>query len=108
MGVIMKKYIMRAIRILFFAALIIIYQCPIRLLFGIECTGCGLTAAVLAAARLDFKSAFSYHSLFFIPVITIVYLLFRNKYRFSKTAEIIIGVSFLLAFLVRYVLKFIS
>ena len=105
-GVIMKKYIVKVFKILCSCVLVILYQCPIRLLFGVECPGCGLTAAVLAAAKFDFKSAFSYHPLFLMPIITIVYLSFRKKCRLPKTAEIVIGVSFLSAFIIRYVLKF--
>ena len=35
--------------------------CPFRFFFGISCPGCGMTRALLAALRLDFAAAFSYH-----------------------------------------------
>ena len=40
--------------------------CPFRFFFGISCPGCGMTRALLAALRLDFAAAFSYHPLFFL------------------------------------------
>ena len=88
-----------------FIAFIIIYQCPIRLIFGIECPGCGLTSAVLYAARFDFIGAFHAHELFLIPVVTVIYLLFRKKFRLPAKAEITVGVLFIAAFLARYIIK---
>ena len=40
--------------------------CPFRFFFGISCPGCGMPRALLAALRLDFAAAFSYHPLFFL------------------------------------------
>lgn len=39
--------------------------CPFRFFFGISCPGCGMTRALLAALRLDFAAAFSYHPVVF-------------------------------------------
>ncbi|HHW45836.1 MAG TPA: DUF2752 domain-containing protein [Clostridiales bacterium] len=57
--------------LLFYAALfavvvIIDYKCPIKALFGIACPGCGMVRAWLSVLKLDFKSAFYYHPLFFV------------------------------------------
>lgn len=38
--------------------------CPIRAITGIPCPGCGITRALLAAMRLQWRSAFSLHPLF--------------------------------------------
>ncbi len=38
--------------------------CPIRAVTGIPCPGCGITRALLAAMRLQWRSAFSLHPLF--------------------------------------------
>ena len=38
--------------------------CPIRWILHIPCPFCGMTRAHLAAFRLDFATAFSYHPLF--------------------------------------------
>lgn len=50
--------------------------CPFRYFFGISCPGCGMTRALLAALRLDFVAAFSYHPLFFLlPFFLLAYYL---------------------------------
>ena len=58
--------------------------CIFQVAFGIPCPGCGMTRAILAAVRLDFCAAFSFHPMFWsIPVLYLYFLadngLFRNK-----------------------------
>jgi hypothetical protein len=44
--------------------------CPVYALFGVCCPGCGMTRAVLACLRLDWKAAFLWHPMvFFLPVL---------------------------------------
>lgn len=56
-------------------ALMAIYKlikCPVRFLSGIPCPGCGMTRAVIALLRLDFREAYLYHPLVFaIPAVAI-------------------------------------
>lgn len=63
--------------ILFFALLAVFYLtvgCPIRLLTGISCPGCGMTRALFALLRLDFSLAFDMHPLvFLLPFAVVVY-----------------------------------
>ncbi len=40
--------------------------CPFRFFSASPAPGCGMTRALLAALRLDFAAAFSYHPLFFL------------------------------------------
>ena len=42
--------------------------CPTYALFSVCCPFCGMTRAHLAALRLDFASAFSYHPAFFAGI----------------------------------------
>lgn len=50
--------------------------CPFRFFFGISCPGCGMSRALLAALRLDFAAAFSFHPLFFLlPLFLLCYYL---------------------------------
>ena len=58
---------------------IFIYQCPIYLLFGIRCPGCGITRAYISALQFDFSAAFAHHPLFFIVAPLISYILFKSK-----------------------------
>ena len=53
--------------------------CPIKFFTGISCAGCGMTRAWLSALRLDFKSAFYYHPLFFTVPIIFMLVLFKEK-----------------------------
>ena len=53
-------------------------NCPTRLITSIECPFCGMTRAHLAALRLDFGAAFSYHPFFFIGVPYLLLLVNEN------------------------------
>ena len=48
--------------------------CLFKNLFGIECYGCGITKAVIAAIQLDFIRAFNYNRLIIIIMPLIIYL----------------------------------
>jgi len=65
-----------AAALLFF---VFVYRCPIYAVFGVQCPGCGITRAYMAAAQLNFSAAFSYHPLFFIVAPLTGYVVFRNK-----------------------------
>lgn len=50
--------------------------CFFRRLTGIPCPCCGMSRAWLAALRLDFRRAFSFHPMFWsLPVLSLVFLL---------------------------------
>ena len=48
--------------------------CLFKNLFGIECYGCGITKAVIAATQLDFIRAFNYNKLIVIVMPLVLYL----------------------------------
>ncbi len=49
--------------------------CIIKSLTGVSCPGCGMTQAFVAAIRLDFAAAFSYHKMFWsVPVLYLCFL----------------------------------
>lgn len=45
------------------AAALLLYKCPLKLLTGLDCPGCGLSRALLCLLRLDFQGALHYHPL---------------------------------------------
>ena len=55
--------------------------CPLRILFGIPCPGCGLTRGFLSLLRLDFASAVRMHPL--SPAFFLLLLLFP-VFRYGK------------------------
>ncbi len=81
------------------------YTCPIRYLFGIPCPGCGMTRAYLSLLKLDFAKAFEYQSLFPIPILAVIYFLFRKKLAFSKTTENILLYTVIGVFLLRWIIR---
>ncbi len=80
--------------------------CPIRLLTGISCAGCGMSRAWLALFRLDLSGAFAYHPLFWLPVPAAALLLFsrrmpRRAFRAGMAAVVAL-------FLAVYVVRLVS
>ena len=65
-----------AAALLFF---VFVYRCPIYAVFGVQCPGCGITRAYMAAMQFNFGAAFSHHPLFFIVAPLTGYVVFRNK-----------------------------
>ncbi len=88
----MKKFLIENKRniILILASVIIIavayltIHCPIRFLTGLSCPGCGMTRALFAFLRLDFKKAFYYHPAIFIMPLAAVIFIFRSKFTAKK------------------------
>ena len=53
--------------------------CPVVLLTGIPCPGCGMTRALMCVLRLDFAGAWEMHP-FIYPIIFLAILFFYNRY----------------------------
>lgn len=94
-----------------FLAVLLIYilftGCPIKLLTGISCAGCGMSRAYFSLLHLNFREAFHYHPLFPCPVIFVaVYIM--TKLGFSqKAAKVIYGVMAFL-FIAVYIYRMIT
>jgi hypothetical protein len=54
---------------IYLGMLLVDISCPIKLLTGISCPGCGMTRAWLHLLHGDLSGAFSYHPLFWIPAL---------------------------------------
>ncbi len=105
------RVIAKKLRSLFLLiAVLVIYKCPLKALFGIPCAGCGLTRAMLCAAKLDFLNAFRYHPLFGVVGVELLYLVFRKRLiRQGGTltaTEATIAIVTILLFAVVYILRF--
>ncbi|RKM55613.1 DUF2752 domain-containing protein [Butyrivibrio sp. X503] len=80
--------------------------CPIRFITGVSCMGCGTTRAVHSALRLDMKSAFDYHPLFWVPLPALVLLL--NKKRIPKKIFNFIICNIIALYVVVYVYRLLD
>ncbi len=79
--------------------------CPFAHFFNVQCLGCGMTRAYLSALRLDFASAFRFHSMFWsIPILVLYYFtdwrLLGRKW-LDNGVLIVIGVGFFANWLVK-------
>lgn len=95
--------IKRMMELLVLLPVLLLYRCPFKLIFHINCPGCGMTRAVFACLRLDFKSAFQYHSLFPVVILGAVYYVFREKLDIGKKKEELILTAVIVLYLIRWV-----
>ena len=61
--------------------LAVVWQCPVRLLFGVPCPGCGTTRACIALLSMDVRAAFGYQPVFPLILILFLYGIHRNIIR---------------------------
>lgn len=86
--------------------------CPIKIITGIPCPGCGLTRAFFSLFSFDIHSSFSYHPLFWLIPIILIILLFRKRIpAFMKIYQdsriwIAICTIFLIVYAIRMILYF--
>lgn len=84
-------------------------SCPIKLIFGLPCPGCGMSRACLSALSFHFIKAFKYHAFFImIPILAFV-IIFKerpniNKIYKSKIFWIILLILFIAYFIMRMII----
>lgn len=90
--------------------LLVFYHCPFLYFFGIPCPGCGMTRALIAAVRFDFKAAFYYHPLFFVVIIAAVYMLLKltGRVAVSKKAENNLLKAICILFITVYIIRVLT
>lgn len=74
-------YIKKTIELLLLFVFCLFYRCPFRLIFHIDCPGCGMTRAMLSVLRMDFRAALRYHCLFPLVILGGIYYVFREPIR---------------------------
>ena len=112
--VIMKEFIknhkfgISLISALFVGVVIIHFSggCPIYRIFHIECLGCGMTHALLAALKLDFRTAVHYHPMFWSVPIIAALVLFEGKIFKKRILNIIVISVICVGFVLQYILKY--
>ena len=61
------------------SALLFGWNCPVKYLTGVPCPGCGLSRALAALLRLDFRAALRLHPMIFVLPPVVLYALFGRK-----------------------------
>ena len=71
-----------------FAATGLGFPCLLFELTGLQCGGCGMTRAAVAALRLDFSAAFSYHALWPVFVAYFLWVGLSDAAVYVKTGKV--------------------
>lgn len=100
-------YFKKIFPILFFLMLFFLigYHCPIRLLFGISCPGCGMTRAWLSLFQLNISKAFYYHPLFFLAPVFLYIILGKKPLLGSKKKEKRLYIFVIFIFIIVYIIR---
>lgn len=77
--------------------------CPIRFFTGAPCPGCGMTRAVIAVLKFDFKGAYQNHPL--IILMPLIGLWCLKSSHFGKRTNYIITCVALMIFAVCYIVR---
>ena len=86
--------------------------CPVYLIFGIPCPGCGMTRAWISLFSGDIAKAFYYHPAFFaaaIIAVCVILCVIKPKLKKSKAIAgiyIVLSVAFLIAYIYRMIVFF--
>lgn len=108
---ILKSSLFWIVLYLIYALIMIIFKlesCPVKLLIGLPCPGCGMTRAVICLLKLDFKGSFRYNALWlillFIVVVAILkkYGIFKKLY-YSRVFWMVIGATILTYYILRLI-----
>jgi len=79
--------------------------CPFYRVAGIPCPGCGMSRALISACRLDFRTAFAWHPMFWaLPLLYLFFLFDFRPFRLSwlnLTVLLIIGTCFAAVYVIR-------
>ena len=89
----------------FLFILLFVYKCPMKMIFGIPCAGCGLTRAMLSFFSGNIEQAIAYHPLFFLVGTELVYLIFRRHFKLNSKTELAILIVTLILFIVTYIYR---
>lgn len=83
-------------------------NCPIKLMIGFPCPGCGMTRACLSILRLDFVSAFRYNPFVFVLPFIMWIIIFNERPIISKLYNSkILWISLLIVVIITYILRLI-
>lgn len=106
-----KKYYIPILLLIAYALIthfLHICNCPIKLIIGFPCPGCGMTRACISILKLDFISAFNYNPLVFVFPFIMWIIIFNERPIINKLYNSkILWISLLILVILVYVLRFI-
>lgn len=79
--------------------------CPIRLITGIPCAGCGMTRSVVSLIKLDLAAALYYHPLIVLMPFIPVLLLVKKGPLAIKKVRTVLWIIIIAAFIVVYIFR---
>lgn len=105
-----KKYFILLILLLY---IVLAYafnfvSCPIKLITGFPCPGCGITRACMALFKLDFIGAFNYYPCIYILPLLFIIILFKKRpfFEFIYNSKLF-WISLILIIITSYILRMI-
>ncbi len=109
----MKSDTKKKIAIIIVAVIVLIIEhvilkipCPIKLITGVSCAGCGFTRACICLVNLDIKGAFEYYPLFWL--IPFFGLLFVKRFREDKKSRNILFIILISLLIAVYILRLLD
>ena len=104
-----KKYHSFIIKIFGIVAIVLFYRCPVKIIWDLDCPGCGLTRACLSALKFDFRAAFEYHPLFPLFGAWMVYFIFyepiNEKIKLGSKLTVVFAAATVLAFIAVWLIR---
>lgn len=88
---------------LLLAVFYLTFGCPVKLITGISCPGCGMTRALISLIKLDFSEALYYHPLVILMPLMILVVIFSK--RIPQKALKLIFTFFLILLLIVYIIR---
>ena len=61
--------------------------CPVRLITGLQCPGCGISRMLMSLVRLDLKAAFQYNPVVLLTMPIILFCVIRSDIDYIRTGR---------------------
>lgn len=83
-------------------------QCFFLTLFNLPCPGCGMSRALLSALRLDFRSAFDYHLMFWSVPLLYAYFLLDGRLFGNKLINRAVFILIISGFIINWIFSLVN
>ena len=80
-------------------------MCALKLFFGFDCPGCGLTHSVLALLQGDLGKSIGLHPMGVVVFLWVINLWWMKKIKFSPTGQRLVSCAILAGFFVPWIAK---